>query len=172
MRYWGTEDNVTRSGKTGKPSRRPARTDRSGGTRAGSARGTSRGRGAARPTRPTVASGGSVSQYPFLRQFYRHPSQLSDRLLRALFALLVAALIYVFVLGDGGAIRIVQLRMKRSHLEANIAELERDTAYLEQTIERLKDDYTYIEKIGRERYGYIKPGDRVYKIVPQDDHNS
>ena len=110
-----------------------------------------------------------MNQYPFLRRFYRHPSRLSDRLLKPLFALLVAALLYVFVLGDGGAIEIAQLRMKRSHLDANIAELERNTKYLEETIARLKDDYTYIEKIGRERYGYILPGDRVYKVIPRDD---
>jgi len=165
MRYWGTEDNVTRPGKAGKASRRPAR--RSGGDkRAGAAGRASGGRSAARRS---VASGGSVDQYPFLRRFYRSPSQLSDRLLKPLFALLVAALLYVFVLGDGGAIKITQLRMKRSSLETNIAELERNTKYLEQTIALLKDDFTYIEKIGRERYGYIRPGDRVYKIIPQDD---
>ncbi len=157
MRYWGTEDNVSRPGKTGKASRRPQRRPRGGAA------------GGRRAAPRTVASGGNVNHYPFLRQFYRHPSQLSDRLLKPLFALLVAALIYVFVLGDGGVIQIAQLRMKRSGLEANIAELERNTLYLEKTIARLTDDYTYIEKIGRERYGYIKPGDRVYKIIPHDD---
>jgi cell division protein FtsB len=169
MRYWGTEDNVSRSGKAGKASRRPERRARGADQRAASARRASGGRAA---TRRSVASGGSVNHYPFLRQFYRSPSQLSDRLLKPLFALAVAALIYVFVLGDGGVIKIVQLRMKRSQLEANIAELERTTEYLQQTIALLKDDYAYIEKIGRERYGYIKPGDRVYKIIPQNDRDS
>jgi cell division protein FtsB len=165
MRYWGTEDNVTRSGKPGKASQRHPRR-RGGDNRAAPSGRKSTGRAAARQS---VAAGGSVDQYPFLRRFYRNPSQLSDRLLKMLFAVLVAALLYVFVLGDGGVIRIAQLRMKRSHLEANIAELERDTAYLDRTIARLKDDFTYIEKIGRERYGYIKPGDQVYKVIPRDD---
>jgi cell division protein FtsB len=165
MRYWGTEDNVTRSGKPGKASQRHPRR-RGGDKRAASAGRTSAGRA---PARKSVASGGSVDQYPFLRRFYRNPSQLSDRLLKMLFAVLVAALLYVFVLGDGGVIRITQLRMQRSHLEANIVDLERNTAYLEQSIARLKDDFTYIEKIGRERYGYIQPGDQVYKVIPRDD---
>lgn len=165
MRYWGTEDNVSRPGRAGQPSRRPPR-PKGGERKSAPARRTSGGRGR---SKRSVASGGSVDQYPFLRRFYRDPSHLSDRLVKPIFALLVAALLYVFVLGDGGAIKIVQLRMKRSQLEANIAELERNTKYLEQTIARLKDDYTYIEKIGRERYGYIRPGDRVYKIIPRDD---
>ena len=103
------------------------------------------------------------------RQFYRGQTQLSARLLKTLFALVVAALIYVFVLGDSGAIKIVQLRMRRSSLETNIDNLQRNTKYLEQTIALLKDDLTYIEKIGRERYGYVRPGDRVYKIVPSEN---
>ena len=157
MRYWGTEDNVSRPGKTGKASRRPKRKSERAA------------RKPAAPTRRTVASGGTVKNYPFLRQFYRNQSRLSEPLQKLLFALLVAALLYVFVLGDGGAIRITQLRLERSGLEDNIAELQRNTEHFEHTIARLQKDDTYIEKIGRERYGYIKPGERVYRIIPLND---
>jgi cell division protein FtsB len=162
MRYWGTEDNVSRPGKTGKASRRPKR----GATRAAEKPAApSRRTGAKR----TVAAGGSVKNYPFLRQFYRNQSRLSERLQKLLFAILVAALLYVFVLGESGAIKITQLRLERSGLEDNIANLEGNAEHLEHTIARLKTDDTYIEKLGRERYGYIKPGERVYRIIPLDD---
>ena len=162
MRYWGTEDNVSRPGKTGKASRRPKRkAERAAAKTAPAARRTG--------TRQTVASGGTVKNYPFLRQFYRHQSRLSARLQKLLFALLVAALLYVFVLGDSGAIKITQLRLERSGLEDNIADLQSDGEHLERTIARLQNDNTYIEKLGRERYGYIKPGERVYRIIPLDD---
>jgi len=164
MRYWGTEDNVSRPGKTGKASRRPKRkAERAAPKPAAPSRPRRAG------TRQTVAKGGPVKNYPFLRQFYRNQSRLSERLQKLLFALLVAALLYVFVLGDSGAIKITQLRLERSGLENNIALLERDTEHLERTIARLQNDNTYIEKIGRERYGYIKPGERVYRIIPLDD---
>ena len=34
-------------------------------------------------------------------------------------------------------------------------------------IRRLRDDTLYIERIARERYGFARPGERVYKITPQ-----
>jgi cell division protein FtsB len=162
MRYWGTENNVSRSGKSASRSRRPRshRTERrsrpderSGG-----------GSGA----RHSIAGGGSVKNYPFLRQFYRHQTQISARLQRVLFFLVLAALIYVFFLGDSGLIKITQLRLERSRLDRSIAELEHTNQQLEATITRLENDNFYIEKVGRERYGYVRPGDRVYKFIPID----
>jgi cell division protein FtsB len=118
-----------------------------------------------------VASGGSVKNSPFLRQFYRHQTSISDRLQRFLFFLLLAALIYVFVIGESGAIRITQLRLQRARLDGNIADLERSSAQLAKTNERLETNDFYIEKIGRERYGYVRPGDRVYRFIPIDDRD-
>ena len=54
-------------------------------------------------------------------------------------------------------------------LENNIAELQENINTLESEIEQLKKDPFYIEKVGREKFMYIKPGDRVYKVVPKDD---
>lgn len=180
MRYWGTEDNVTRSGKTSGPARRRPAAMPSQGREAAARRGGSSGSGGgSRPSvvsggggsRPSVVSAGSVKNYPFLRQFYRHQTSISDRLRRFLYFLLLAALIYVFIIGESGAIRITQLRLQRARLEENIANLKRSSAQLEKTIERLETNDFYIEKIGRERYGYVRPGDRVYRFIPIDDRD-
>jgi cell division protein FtsB len=152
MRFWGTEDNVTRSGRTARPSRRQSR-----GRRAGS--------------RPAVSAGGNVKNYPFLRQYFRPGAKISARLQRLLFFFAMAALIYMFVLSDTGAVRIAQLRLERAKLDRNIAELERNSAQLEASIARLQKDDFFIEKIGRERFNYVHPGERVYRIIPIDDQD-
>jgi len=113
-----------------------------------------------------VASGGSVG--PFLRKFYRHQVVVSAPVQRFFLFLLLAGVIYAFVLGDGGAIRIVMLRHERSGLARSIAELNRNATLLENEIALLDSDPFYIEKTGRERYGYIREGEKVYKIVPGD----
>ena len=119
------------------------------------------------PTNPSVvASGGSVG--PFLRTFYRHQVVVSAPVQRFFLFLLLAGVIYAFVLGDGGAIRIAMLRHERTSLDRNITELQRNAALLENEIALLDSDPFYIEKTGRERYGYIRPGEKVYKIVPTD----
>jgi len=111
-----------------------------------------------------VTSGGSVG--PFLRNFYRHQVVVSAPVQRFFLFLVLAGLIYAFVLGDGGAIRIAMLRHERASLDRNIAELEHSAALLETELARLDSDPFYVEKTARERYGYIQPGDRVYKLVP------
>ena len=124
-----------------------------------------RPRSRATPTHASVgASGGSVG--PFLRKFYRHQIVVSAPIQRFFLFLILAGVIYAFILGDGGAIRIAMLRHERTSLDRNIVELQRNAALLENEIALLDSDPFYIEKTGRERYGYIRPGERVYKIVP------
>jgi len=127
-----------------------------------------RPRGTTPKTSPSVvASGGSVG--PFLRKFYRHQVVVSAPVQRFFLFLLLAGVIYAFVLGDGGAIRIAMLRHERASLDRSIAELNRNATLLENEIALLDNDPFYIEKTGRERYGYIRPGEKIYKIVPGDD---
>jgi len=110
-----------------------------------------------------VTSSGSVR--PFLRRFYHNQVVVSAPVRRFLLFVLLAGIVYAFVLGDGGVIRIAMLRHERSGLDRRIRELDHNAAVLDTEIARLDSDPFYIEKTGRERYGYIKPGDRVYKIV-------
>jgi cell division protein FtsB len=110
-----------------------------------------------------VASSGSVG--PFLRRFYHNQVVVSPPVRRFLLFVLLAGVVYAFVLGDGGMIRIAMLRHERSGLDHRIRDLNHNAAVLETAIARLDSDPFYIEKTGRERYGYIKPGDRVYRIV-------
>jgi len=145
MRYWGGESKVTRS----------ARNTRS--TRAQAPRKSSRA--------GSVASGGSVK--PFLRRFYSHQAVVSGPVQRIVLFLLLAGLLYAFVLGDGGAIRIAILRHQRAELDRDIAQLQHNASILAKEIDRLQNDPFYIEKIGRERYGYVKKDEQVIKIVPK-----
>jgi cell division protein FtsB len=110
-----------------------------------------------------VTSSGSVR--PFLRRFYHNQVVVSAPVRRFLLFVLLAGIVYAFVLGDGGVIRIAMLRHDRANLDGRIRELDHNASVLETEIARLDSDPFYIEKTGRERYGYIKPGDKVYKIV-------
>jgi cell division protein FtsB len=161
MRYWGTESRVSQTA-----ARTRARTaTRSTPTTQPSQRKTTKP-----TTRSKVAGPGSVQ--PFLRKVYRHQSAISGPIQRVLLLLGLAGVLYAFVLGDSGAIRIAILRHQRAQVDHDIAELKHNVALLENEIQRLEDDAFYIEKLGRERYGYIKPGERVIKIVtpPHEDN--
>ncbi|MFQ5512003.1 MAG: septum formation initiator family protein [Candidatus Krumholzibacteriia bacterium] len=119
--------------------------------------------------RRSITSGGSLRHYPFLRSFYQHQAVISVGLQRFLFFLVIASILYAFVLGDAGVIRVLTLRHEKAGLEESLTMLMNDTERLEKEIERLGDDPFMMEKLGRERYGYIHPGDRVFKIVRPPD---
>lgn len=145
MRYWNTEQEKTDTRQAAFRDFRP------------------RARAATNAPTSVVASSGSVR--PFLRRFYQNQVVVSAPVKRFLLFVVLAGVMYAFVLGDGGVIRIAMLRHERATLDRRINELERNAGVLETEIARLESDDFHIEKTGRERYGYIKPGDRVYKIV-------
>jgi cell division protein FtsB len=118
-----------------------------------------------RAPRRGIASGGNLRQYPFLRTFYQHQADISEGLQKFLFFLVLATLLYVFVLGDAGAIKILSLKKEKARLEAEVAAVSLDIEALQQEIDRLKSDPGAVEKLGRELYGYVAPGDKVYKII-------
>jgi cell division protein FtsB len=163
MRYWGSEPTLTSKGRARQS--RDVRVKRKT-TRPATSKPASK---KARPSSGAkVTSGGSVG--PFLRKFYRHQAVVSRPIQRLFLFLVLAGVFYAFVLGDGGAVRIMMLRHERAQIDTRIAELKKNTALLETEIARLESDPHYIEKIGRERYGFVHPDEHVYKIVPKPEN--
>ena len=100
----------------------------------------------------------------------RRAVDISPRFARAL---LIAVLVFIgliFIIGDVGLWKLWAAQRHMKNLKAKIEELERRNALLGAEIERLKNDDFTIEKVAREKYGYLKPGDKVYRIVtlPED----
>jgi cell division protein FtsB len=170
MRYWDSESSTKTLDRN---KRSPAGSGSGSGRRSSSASGTDSGKRSgsgtgSRSGRRSITMGGSVKDYPFLRKFYQHKVVINDGIQKFIFVLIIATLIYTFVLGDGGVVRILLLRHQTVELEQDIADLESDLELLKSEIDNLKNNPFYMEKIGRERFGYLKQGDRVFKIVPPE----
>jgi|GEM_PF-352075 len=178
MHYWGSNETVTRGGRSraarrgaargrdglpaGGGGKDRARTARRNAARRGSTPGASRRQGSKRA--PAVTSGGSVA--PFLRRFYHQQPTIPSSLQKVLFFLGISALIYAFVLGQSGAIRIAILHRDRARLNRRIAHLEATRAVLAREVNALRNDPLAIETVGREKFGMVKPGEKVYRFVP------
>ena len=87
------------------------------------------------------------------------PKPLKVILYAAFIGLLLAS--YVSPLQD-----IVENRSRIASLRADIEEIERENAVKERTVEELQTPEG-VERAARERYGMIKPGEKVY-IVPEE----
>lgn len=80
-------------------------------------------------------------------------------------ALAVAALC-IAAYGAQSLSRVWQIRHEVESLEREIAGLRAETAQLEATVVQLRSDPDAIEKLARERLGFVKPGEHVWKLPP------
>jgi len=79
-------------------------------------------------------------------------------------ALLAVPLLAIFTFGNRGLLKRIELeRQAGSLLEA----LYRDRAAgdsLRTEIEKIRRDTMAIERLARERYGMVRPGETIYKV--------
>ena len=84
------------------------------------------------------------------------------------FFLFLLAAAYEFVGGDYGVYRIRNQRRQIAFMEAEIQKIRTDNEALRRHVARLENDPATIEKIARERYGMIKPGETVYMVYDRN----
>ncbi len=62
--------------------------------------------------------------------------------------------------------KMQDLRMKNNELAQRISVLQKRNVQLEQERHLLETDPMYLEKVGRDKMGLIRPGEKIYRIVP------
>ncbi len=90
---------------------------------------------------------------------------ISPRLARALFATILVMVSVIFIAGDVGLWNLWNAQKRLEKLNMEIKRVERENQKLKKGITELTENPFTIEKIARERYGYLRPGDRVYRII-------
>jgi cell division protein FtsB len=81
-------------------------------------------------------------------------------------ALVVCAFFAVF--GSGGVVHLRKLQVQQLQTEATAFALAQRNARLRDHLQRLDGDDAYLEKVVRERLGWIKPGEIVYRVEHRD----
>ena len=66
-----------------------------------------------------------------------------------------------------GLSRYYELHQEEVHIEQELAKIEREIQTLQQEKKLLQSDRDYIEKVIREELGLVRPGEMVYKLVPE-----
>ena len=83
--------------------------------------------------------------------------------------LLMVAIIFgcvsLLLFSDRGLINLWSLKKEKLEIQKEINSLRNQIALLEKEEEKLKFDEKYIEKIAREKFKMVKPGERVFKIT-------
>ena len=81
--------------------------------------------------------------------------------------LIVAGCVSLIFFSDRGLINLWSLKNEKLEIQNEINSLRSQIAMLEKEEERLKFDEKYIEKIAREKFKMVKPGERVFKVLEE-----
>lgn len=71
--------------------------------------------------------------------------------------------------GQGGLLQFWQLKQAISHQEDENAQLEARNSSLHAEVLDLKEGHAAIEERARSELGMIKPGEKFYQIMDEDD---
>ena len=80
-------------------------------------------------------------------------------------AIIVVGCISLLMFSDRGLINLWSLKKEKLKIQNEINDLRNQIAMLEKEEEKLKFDEKYIEKIAREKFKMVKPGERVFKVT-------
>ena len=78
---------------------------------------------------------------------------------------IVVGCISLLLFSDRGLINLWSLKKEKLEIQNEINNLRNQIAMLEKEEEKLKFDEKYIEKIAREKFKMVKPGERVFKVT-------
>ena len=93
-------------------------------------------------------------------------TQIKKKRRRWIIAVGISVFLIMFVSGNYGLYRLIQIDMEQSELQDEIELLQEEQLELEEVRKKLTSDLDYIEKIAREKYGMIRKGERVFIVMP------
>jgi cell division protein FtsB len=80
---------------------------------------------------------------------------------------IIVGCISLLMFSDRGLINLWLLKKEKLEIQNKINDLRNQIAMLEKEEEKLKFDEKYIEKIAREKFKMVKPGERVFKVTEE-----
>ena len=82
---------------------------------------------------------------------------------------LLSSIIIVGIIGlifiDFGILKLVDLKKNKHSLHTDIEVLLTQQTLIQKEIYQLTSDTNYIEKIAREKFMMVKPGEKVFRVI-------
>ena len=83
---------------------------------------------------------------------------------------IIVGCISLLLFSDRGLINLWSLKKEKLEIQNEINDLRNQIAIIEKEEEKLKFDEKYIEKIAREKFKMVKPGERVFKVSDEESN--
>ena len=113
-----------------------------------------------------------LKRKPKPRKVQQQVSATQKQFIRGIIFLLCITLLIIFIFGDHGLLQLYKLNRNRAKVQAQISQIRKERERVMVEKNQLENDIQYLEKLARERYRMVKPGEKVYKVIPEkkDDH--
>ena len=85
--------------------------------------------------------------------------------IQGLVFLICVSLIIIFIFGDHGLIKLYKIKNQREKIQNHITQLREEREKRKNEKNKIENDLDYIEKIAREKYKMVKPGEKIFKVV-------
>ncbi len=76
----------------------------------------------------------------------------------------IAAFFFVLLFSEHGILDYVRLKRQIRTTNHSIAKLEAENLMLRAQVDRLQKDDRYLEELARQKYGFIREGEKLYRI--------
>ena len=108
-----------------------------------------------------------LKRKPKLRRVQQQVAATQKQFIRGIILLLCITSLIIFIFGDHGLLQLYKLKRDRAKVQAQISQLRKERERVMVEKNRLENDIQYLEKLARERYRMVKPGEKVYKVIPE-----
>lgn len=99
---------------------------------------------------------------------YLTPLPWKHKAVVALGAIMLGLCGFFAVFGSGGVVQLRRIQAQQAETENDAFVLAQRNGRLRDHLQRLGTDDAYLEKVVRERLGWIKPGELVYRVDRRD----
>ena len=76
----------------------------------------------------------------------------------------ILALLFIVLFSEHGLLDYIKLKRQVSAINRSIGKLESENVLLKAQVDRLQKDDKYLEELARQKYGFIREGERLYRI--------
>ena len=94
-------------------------------------------------------------------------AKTQKQFIQGLILLICLSLIIVFIFGDHGLLKLYKIKNQRKKIQTHITQLRNEREQAKEKKNKIENDITYIEKMAREKYKMVKPGEKIFKVVPK-----
>lgn len=82
------------------------------------------------------------------------------------FIIFLSTIFFHLILMDGGIYDLLRVKLQTRAARLSIMQIEDESTTLSRELQKIRQDDQYLEEIVRKKYGFVREGEKVYKVEP------